>query len=318
MSLMFQVLHLAHSLIIALSRNRQRFFQTVGNPCSSLYMIPVICLAVLTACGADDQDVRPASVQAEDEFKQWKLPGRLREISGLALTPDERLFAVTDETAIVYELDYSEGRVVKQFALGSPAVRADFEGIAVLGDTIWLMTSDGLLFAAKEGPDDSSVRYRRFDTGHGDYCELEGLGQDPAAGTLILVCKETHKKENDLMMFEWSATVEGIEHVRSIVIPDSSIEDEIDEKRISPSGITIDPQTGERIIVAARQDALVRLKADGSLSEAIILKKKGRHKQAEGIELTRDGRMLIADEGGDGRARLAVYAATSTGNNKNE
>lgn len=272
----------------------------------------------ISACGAADQDSPAASAQSQDEFKQWKLPGRLREISGLALTPDERLFAVTDESAIVYELDYSEGRVIKSFAFGNPTVRADFEGIAVLGDTIWLMTSDGLLFAAEEGPDERSVRYRKFDTGHGDYCELEGLAQDPAAGTLILICKEANKKKNDLMMFEWSATVDGIEHVRSTVIPESSIEDGIDEKKISPSGITIDPQTGERVIVAARQDALVRLEADGSFSEAIILKKKGRHKQAEGIELTRDGRMLIADEGGDGRARLAVYAATSTGNNKNE
>ena len=41
-----------------------------------------------------------------DAFVQWKLPGRLREISGLALTSDERLFAVADEKAIVYELDY--------------------------------------------------------------------------------------------------------------------------------------------------------------------------------------------------------------------
>lgn len=273
---------------------------------------------LVSACGVENQDAPTEDAQFQDDFKQWKLPGRLREISGLALSSDERLFAVTDEKAIVYELDYSEGRIIKSFAYGNPTVRGDFEGIAILGNTIWLMTSDGQLFAAEEGPDERSVRYQKFDTGHGDYCELEGLAQDPAAGTLILVCKETNKKKNDLMMFEWSATTEGIEHIRSTVIPESLIEDEIDEKKISPSGITIDPRSGERVIVAARQDALVRLGADGSLSEAIILKKKGRHKQAEGIELTRDGRMLIADEGGDGRARLAVYAATSTGNNKNE
>jgi len=49
--------------------------------------------------------------------------------------------------------------------------------------------------------------------------------------------------------------------------------------------------------------------SDGAVSEAISLGKKGDHKQAEGIEMTRDGRLLIADEGGKGRARLAVYAA---------
>jgi len=245
----------------------------------------------------------------QDAFKQWKLPKKLREISGLALTPDERLLAVNDEKAIVYELDYQDGRIIKSFAFGDPVVRADFEGIAVLQDKIWLMTSDGLLFAAVEGPDGQHVSYKKYDTGHGDYCELEGLAQDRAAETLILACKKAKSKKNDLMMFEWSASSSGIEHVRDVVVPELSIAGTIDKKRINPSGIAIDPQTGERLLVAARQRAVVRLTADGVLSEVIIRLKKGRHKQAEGIEMTRDGRLLIADEGSGGRARLAVYPA---------
>jgi len=245
----------------------------------------------------------------QDAFRQWKLPKKLREISGLALTPDERLLVVSDEKAIVYELDYQNGRIVKSFALGDPVVRADFEGIAVLQDKIWLMTSDGLLFAAVEGLDGRHVRYKKYDTGHGDYCELEGLAQDRAAETLILACKQVKSKQNALMIFEWSASNSGIEHLRDVAVPERSIAGMIDEKRIKPSGIAVDPQTGERVLVAARQRALVRLTADGVLSEAIIRLKKGRHKQAEGIEMTRDGRMLIADEGGGGRARLAVYPA---------
>ena len=168
------------SLILALSCTRLRYFHLAANHFSPNPMIKALILVLISACGAADQDSPEPGAQTQDSFKQWKLPGRLREISGLALTPDERLFAVTDESAIVYELDYSEGRVIKSFAFGNPTVRADFEGIAVLGDTIWLMTSDGLLFGAEEGPDERSVRYRKFDTGHGDYCELEGLAQDPA------------------------------------------------------------------------------------------------------------------------------------------
>jgi len=242
----------------------------------------------------------------------------LREISGLALTPDERLLAVTDERAIVYELDYLQGGIIKSFKLGDPAARGDFEGIAVLDDTIWLMTSDGILLAAKEGPDGRSVRYQKFDTGHGEYCELEGLAQDRALKTLILACKETTSKKNDLLLFEWSAAASDIEHLRDISVPERSIVDMIDKKRFNPSGIAIDPRTSERVLIAARQDALVRLTADGILLDAIILAKKKRHKQAEGIELTRDGRMLIADEGVDGRARLAVYPASSQGNKNND
>jgi uncharacterized protein YjiK len=228
------------------------------------------------------------------------------------------LLAITDERAIVYELDYRAGGIIKSFALGDPVVRADFEGIAVLDDIIWLLTSDGGLLAAKEGPDGASVRYKRFETGHGKYCELEGLAQDRTARTLMLACKEGKSKKKNLMIFEWSVSAGAIEHLRDVAVPERAITRAIDKKRVNPSGIAVDPRSGERVLVAARQDALVRLTADGDLLQAIILEKKGRHKQAEGIEITQDGRMLIADEGGDGRARLAVYPATSQGNKNSE
>ena len=46
-----------------------------------------------------------------------KLPKRLAEISGLALTDDGRLLAHDDEMAVVYELDQKDGSIVKWFAL---------------------------------------------------------------------------------------------------------------------------------------------------------------------------------------------------------
>jgi uncharacterized protein YjiK len=303
---MYQFVHSAFSQLLALSRTHLRLFHSAANRTSHKNKMTVLLVFFMTSCGAEPPE---ATGQGHDDFKQWKLPKRLREISGLALTADERLLAVADEKAVVYELDFKEGKIVKSFALGNPVVRADFEGIAVLGDTIWLMTSDGMLFAAEEGPDGRAVRYQNYDTGHGDYCELEGLAQDPSAGTLILACKDTGSKKRELKLFEWTASKDGIEHVRDISLPESAITGKIDKKRINPSGIAIDPRSGERVLVAARQDALVRLKPNGTLSEAIILAKKGRHRQAEGIEMTQDGRMLIADEGGSGRARLAVYGA---------
>ena len=228
------------------------------------------------------------------------------------------MLAITDERAIVYELDYHEGRIIKSFALGDPVMHADFEGIAVLAGRVWLMTSDGHLFAAAEGADGQSVQYQAFDTGHGSYCELEGLGQDSEANTLLLACKEVVSKSKPLIVFEWHATGDGIDFVGDISVPEQEAAERIGEDRINPSGIAIDPLSGDRVMVAARQSALVRLTADGKLSEATILPKNGRHRQAEGIEMTRDGHMLIADEGGDGRARLAVYRAALPGGREDE
>ena len=72
-------------------------------------------LALLAGCTAEPQP--------EDKYSYWRLPDGLREISGLALTDDQRLLAVDDEVAVIHEIDFEAGQVVKTFSLGSPALR---------------------------------------------------------------------------------------------------------------------------------------------------------------------------------------------------
>ena len=153
---------------------------------------------VLVGCNSDPVANSAPQAESDNSFQQWKLPGKLREISGLALTSDERLLAVTDESAIVYEIDYENGHLVKAFAFGDPVIPGDFEGIAVLDGRVWIMTSDGQLFSAVEGADGERVEFQEFDTGLGRYCELEGLGQDRVNSSLLLACKETGSKSDEL------------------------------------------------------------------------------------------------------------------------
>ena len=267
----------------------------------------------LVACGPQVADTSASQATADDSFRQWKLPRKLHEVSGLALTRDNRLLAITDEEAVVYEIDYESGRMVKAFAFGDPVVRGDFEGIAVLQGKVWLMTSHGRLFSALEGANGERVQFQQFDTGLGKYCELEGLAQDRDNGLLVLACKETRSKKDDLKIFELSVTASGISPVREIKVPQAAIADAIESKHVNPSGIAIAPDSGQLMMVAARQRAIMQLSSDGELIDAIILPKKKRHRQAEGVEITGDGRLLIADEGGDGKARLAIYRLAPSG-----
>ena len=62
-----------------------------------------------------------------DGATRWRLHRRLREISGLASAPGDRIFAHDDERAVIYEID-REGRLVKAFAMGDKPVREDFAG----------------------------------------------------------------------------------------------------------------------------------------------------------------------------------------------
>ena len=245
-----------------------------------------------------------------ESLQQWKLPKKLKEISGLALTPDGRLFTVTDEKAIVYELDYQQGKIVKAFALGDPTVHGDFEGIAILNDVFYLVTSKGRLYATAEGDDGDKMRFKTYKTGLGKLCEIEGLAQDRQSGTLLLACKKSRGKGKGckLSVFVWSPATGKVLREREIMIPEDDIAGKLGKKHISPSGIAVDPGTANLVVVAARQRAIIEMKPNGELINAIILPLADRHRQAEGIEITRDGRLLIADEGGKKKARLSVYA----------
>lgn len=244
----------------------------------------------------------------DSDIVQWQLPDKLREISGLALTSDERLLAVTDEEGIVYEIDYLRGGLVKAFAIGDPTVRGDFEGIAVLDDKVWLLTSNARLYSFPEGMDGERVAYERVNTDLGDECEFEGLTAEARTGMLLLICKESKKKKKGLRIFEWNAAGDKNQNPTEIELDEDAMAAGIDRKRVSPSGVAINPTTENRIVVAARQRAVFELAQDGKMINVILQLDANRHEQPEGIVVTQDGRLLIADEAGIGAAKLAVYS----------
>jgi uncharacterized protein YjiK len=247
----------------------------------------------------------------ETRFSQWKLPKSLSEISGLALDPRQRLFAHNDENAIIYQLDYREGRRVKKFALGDPAIRGDFEGIAVAKDAFYLIDSTGALYAAPEGADNSTVSYRLTRTGLGERCEIEGLEYEPAQDSLLILCKSPRQKalKGYITIFRWSLEKNALDNGKTIQLDRNALTDWMGSRAFHPSGITVIPESGHLLIVAARERALLEMSADGALIAAFELPTAKHHRQAEGIALTADGDLLLADEGGGKRGRLSVYTA---------
>ena len=244
-----------------------------------------------------------------DSMMQWRLPDRLNELSGLALTKDGRLLSVDDESAIVYELDFDGGRLVKAFALGNPVAKGDFEGIAIVDDLIYLITSTGRVYLAAEGADGQRVTFDNYDTELGGLCEIEGLTQSPDDSRLFILCKSVRDRSeiNGLMIFAWSVEDRELLAEESVLLPEREILAKLRVDRLSPSGLTIDRSTGNFVLIAARQQALVEIAPDGRLVDARNMPLTTRHRQAEGIELSSNGRLLIVDEGGTHKARLAVY-----------
>lgn len=280
----------------------------------------IVCFAVLLLTGVvactepDDANNLADESFTDQSFRQWKLPSRLREISGLAMTPDGRLFAVDDETAVIYEIDYVDGEIVKEFKVGKPVLKGDFEGIAYFDEHFYLLTSAGMLYRFDEGKDGERVEYDEIDTNLGEHCELEGLAQDPEHRRLLLVCKKMHDEDAKLTIFAWRLDDDRGGLSGRIELPLSDILEKLDTRHLHPSGIAINALTGSIVIVAARQRAIVELDRNGILIDAMKLPKSNRHKQPEGIEVSRAGEVIIADEGGKSHARLAVYSSLDINN----
>lgn len=262
----------------------------------------------LAACGgpapSDALAPIPNSLFAAEASQQSPLPPELVEISGMAVTPDGRVFAHDDERAVIYELNTSDGQVVKRFSVGAP-LTGDFEGLAIDPQgAFWMITSNGRLLRFSEGADGASVTPETFDTGLRDVCEIEGLAFLPTAGSLIIACKqnESRRMRDTISLYEWRPGGGAAQPWRSIAAADIAA---TGIERFQPSSVEIDARSGRVILLSARDPALLEL--DG---ERIVAARNldRSHIQAEGLAILPDGSLVISDEGGDSRALLSVYA----------
>lgn len=240
----------------------------------------------------------------------WKLPNRLREISGLAMTQDHRLLAHNDEKGIIFEIDYQNGAIVKAWELSdlSKPVTDDFEGIAVVDDLIYLVTSSGRLYECREGADGEAVLFNMYATGIGRACEIEGLAYDPDRRALLLLCKNPRspEQEGQISIYRWSIdTKQSIEEAHS-PIPIIDFLRHIEGQTFQPSGIERHPVSGNYFVVAARQHAIAEITPDGHVVAVKELSAK-QHPQVEGITFAADYKIIVSDEGKGKRARLTFY-----------
>jgi hypothetical protein len=237
-----------------------------------------------------------ADTASDAPLARWVLPHALAEISGIALTPDQRLLAHDDEAGRVFEVDYRRGVIVKTFWVGAQILRDDFEAIAVVGNRIFLLASTGRLYAFTEGTDGARVPFTVHDTGLGGECEFEGLAFDSTANALVLACKTiTAKSLRDfVVLYKYSVANASPSGTPRITIPLSQVIGAHGWKGFTPSDIAVDPGSGDYVIVASQEKGLLRVTPAGQVVWSRPL--PPGHDMAEGIAITRDSILIVSDE----------------------
>jgi uncharacterized protein YjiK len=223
------------------------------------------------------------------------LPAKLKEISGLTMTKDNRLFAHDDERGILYQLDYESGRIIKKFMIGKFVKKADFEGIANAGDYFYLVTSNGKIAEFKEAKNKDSSPYELYKTGLNKKNNVEGLCYDPESNCLLLACKGDAGDDYEEYKAVYAFSLETktlVAKPRFLLKKTNGFKDD----EIMPSGIARHPLSGTFFIIDSGGCRIIEISKNGSIIEIMNLN-KGIHNQPEGICFTSDGTLLISDEG---------------------
>jgi uncharacterized protein YjiK len=271
------------------------FYLTLISSCS-LMMCQSYSTGTLSGYRLDGKDVH-----------HIKLPKELKEISGLAYAGERFVFTHNDEEGIVFKVNSESGEIVKKFNLGNKIIKKDFEGIAVVGEYIFLTTSDGILYRFKEVEHNGNSDYQKFKTGLTSKNNIEGLCYDAKTNSLLLACKGSAGKNLKGFKAIYSYDLDSYElKIKPrFLINLESLNSEFGIKDYSPTGIEVHPDNGNFFILSSNTESIIEISEDGELLSAVKLDPP-KNKQPEGITFLSELSLVISNEGQNKKGKITI------------
>ncbi len=253
----------------------------------------------------------------------FRLPGRLREISGLTVLDDDLLGAVQDEKGVLYLLNRHTGEVEDERRFEKDG---DYEDLARVGERVFVLRSDGTLFEIEDWRADK-LKAKKHKTRLSARYDTEGLAYDADGHRLLIACKEyagkglKHRKAVYAFDLEGEALVEAPAYtidVRAISEGGASegglnerlrraLRPAVDLSDFKPAALALHPLTARLYVVSSVRKAVVVLAPDGAV-EAVWSLPDPPLRQPAGIAFLPDGTLFLATEGAGARAALLRYS----------
>lgn len=250
---------------------------------------------------------------------ELRLPRALREVSGLSLSADGAyLLAVNDEQGKAFFLDKKRGRILRELSFGEAG---DYEGLEMVGNTIYVVRSDGVIYEFEYTEKADPVSKTHHTPLNADY-DVEGLGYDPANRRLLVACKgkagegKDYEDKRGVYAFSLDSMKLSAEPV-FLLSEDMPVAEEAFREawwsdalagHFVPSAIAVHPITGHIYILSSKGKAraVLVMKPSGELLSMRELN-KDPFNQPEGICFEPDGAMYISTEAKGKRGKGKIF-----------
>ena len=231
-------------------------------------------------------------------LKKITVPKSLKEISGIAHINDNIFACVQDESGIVYIFDTDQSQIIKEIAFGPSG---DYEDIAIVGNAIWVLQSNGKLFEIANY-NSTTQSIKSYNTTLTTMQNVEGMCYDQKNNYLLLAIKDAEiNNPNYKGVYAFDLTTKKMIDAPFIKINMSQGKG----KKFMPSAIAIHPKSFEYYITDGRNKQLMILKMDGSVKHVYRLDQK-EFLQPEGICFDKKGQLYISNEGGKGNGNIML------------
>jgi uncharacterized protein YjiK len=243
----------------------------------------------------DRYDFTNAQVEAKP------LPGELREISGLSHSPEGHLFAHNDEQGIIYQINPSNGEILKRIVFGGGLFK-DFEGIAIADGRFFIVVSDGTLYEFETGTTDDrfdiKADVKKYETPLTRSNDIEGLCYDPTTHALLLACKEDPGKGygKSRAVYAFPLRDMKLESEPRFLIDLNELKETFKLRSFKPSGIEYHPKSGTFFVLSSNEPSLIEMSAEGTIL-GVVQFPPSVHEQPEGIAIGPAFDVTIANEG---------------------
>lgn len=229
---------------------------------------------------------------------RWELPKELVEISAIAFTNDEEVACIQDELGSIFIYNLASRQITRTVPF---AGHGDYEGIAAVGSTIYVMKSQGTLYEVANYTS-AQPTVTQYQTGLTAKQDVEGLTYDHRNNRLLLAIKGDEPGNPDykgIYAFDLATKKMNGAPVYKIPLNDPVLDEggkNHESDRIRPSDLVVHPSTGDIYVLEGTKPKLLILDASGKPKQIYKLKNSD-FPQPEGINFNKKGELFISNEG---------------------